>query len=91
MFGYLASGKPIIYFAYDYEKYVTEDAGFCYDYKDITYGPICKTWEEVVEQASVITAEEYEEERTLQRKRFCPYSDGKSCERVYQQVLEILK
>ena len=91
MFGYLASNKPILYFAYDYESYVTEDAGFCYDYEDIVYGPICKTWDEVITQAAVIRPEDYEKLRKKQQARFCPYDDGKSCERVYEQVCRLLQ
>lgn len=91
MFGYLASGKPIVYFPYDYEEYVSGDAGFCYDYYDITYGPICKTWEEVVSAMATITPEDYAELREKQRARFCPHADGKNCERVYQATLDIIK
>ena len=90
MFGYLASGKPIVYFTYDYDEYVNGDAGFCYDFNDITYGPVCKTWDEVVEGVTTIKAEDYAEVREKQRARFCPFNDGKNCERVYNRVLEIL-
>lgn len=86
MFGYLASGKPIIYFPYDKESYITGDAGFCYDYDDISYGPVCMTWKEVVEQIRSIKAEDYQVAREKQRKRFCPFSDGKSCERAYREA-----
>ncbi len=89
MFGYLASGKPIIYFTYDYDEYVAGDAGFCYDFNDITYGPVCKTWDEVIENMDKITADDYKEIREKQRARFCPYSDGKNCERVYEQVKKL--
>lgn len=90
MFGYLASNKPIIYFAYDYEEYLKEDAGLCYNYEDILYGPLCKTWEEVIEQVSVIQSEDYSDLREKQKMRFCPYDDGRCCERVYRQVLQLL-
>jgi len=91
MFGYLASGKPIIYFTYDYDEYVNGDAGFCYDFSDITYGPDCKTWDEVVETMATIRSEDYAEIREKQRARFCPYADGKNSERVYNAVIEILE
>lgn len=92
MFGYLSTGKPIIYFPYDLAEYGADygDAGFCYDYQDITYGPICNTWEEVVEAVGKITPEDYADRRELQRQRFCPYYDGRNCERVYSSVLTLL-
>ena len=89
MFGYLASEKPIIYFTYDYDDYVSNDAGFCYDFNDITYGPVCKTWDEVVYNMSSIKAEDYSNYRNRLRERFCPYHDGQNCERVYETVTEI--
>lgn len=91
MFGYLASGKPIVYFTYDYDEYANHDAGFCYDFDDIAYGPVCKTWNEVVDALSTITSEDYAELREKQRTRFCPYSDGNNCQRVYHTTLKILE
>ncbi len=91
MFGYLASGKPIIYFTYDYDEYLKDDFGFYYNFDEITYGPVCKTWDEVVENMINITADDYAERREQLRERFCPYADGNSCERVYLKVKELLK
>lgn len=90
MFSYLASEKPIIYFPYDIEQYRKGSLGFYYDYEDITYGPICKTWDEVIDQMAVITAEEYAQQRARMQERFCPYRDGESCRRIYEQVCKLL-
>lgn len=91
MFGYLASGKPIIYFPYDYDKYVSADAGFCYDYSDIVYGPVCYTWEQVVDSIINIKKSDYDFDRDRLRKRFCPYHDGNNCKRVYDTVTKLFK
>lgn len=91
MFGYLATGNPIIYFTYDYDDYLSGDAGFCYDFNDITYGPVCKTWDEVVENAAIIKSSDYIDLIEKQRKRFCPYYDGNNCQRVYDTVLKLLR
>ena len=80
-----------MYFTYDYDEYINGDAGLCYDFNDITYGPVCKTWDEVVECLSTIKPEDYAELREKQRARFCPYSDGENCQRVYETTLKILK
>lgn len=90
MFGYLASGKPIIYFTYDYDEYLKDDFGFYYNFDDITYGPVCRTWDEVVSNMKNITSEDYSSQREKLREKFCPYADGKSCERVYLKVKELL-
>lgn len=90
MFGYLASGKPIIYFTYDYDEYLKDDFGFYYNFDDITYGPVCRTWDEVVNNMKNITSEDYSSQREKLREKFCPYADGNSCERVYLKVKELL-
>ena len=90
MFSYLASGKPIIYFPYDLDAYQKGDMGFYYDYEDITYGPICKSWDAVIDNVASITAEDYAQQRDAMRTRFCPYHDGDSCRRIYEQVCRLL-
>lgn len=90
MFGYLAASKPIIYFTYDYDEYMNDDFGFYYNFDDITYGPNCKTWDEVVDQMAKLTDEDYADKRVILREKFCPYADGNSCERVYLKVKQLL-
>ncbi|MCI9219659.1 MAG: hypothetical protein HFH94_07975 [Lachnospiraceae bacterium] len=92
MLGYLTSGKPIIYFPYDKATYMSADAGFCYSYDEVTAGPICFTWEEVVDALSnIFINDQYKDEREKLRRRFSPYNDGKNSARVYHQVVELLE
>lgn len=92
MLGYLTSGKPIIYFPYDKDTYMTDDMGFCYSYEEVTAGPICYTWDEVVrETAKIFKQDEFVEQRERLRQRFSPFNDGKNSERVYQQVMRLLE
>lgn len=92
MLGYLTSGKPIIYFPYDKDIYMTDDAGFCYSYEEVTAGPLCYTWDEVVrETAKIFEQDEYVEQRERLRQRFSPFNDGNNSERVYQQVIRLLE
>lgn len=92
MLGYLTSGKPIIYFPYDKDTYMSSDAGFCYSYDEVTAGPICFNWKEVVEAVSEIFVDDkYIEAREKLRLRFSPFNDGKNSERVYQQVKKLLE
>lgn len=92
MLGYLTSGKPIIYFAYDKEQYVDKDAGFYYTYEDILAGPLCYTWSEVIESMIEFeNSDNYLNIRKKMQKKFSPFNDGKNCERVYQKVIDILK
>lgn len=91
MFGYLASEKPIIFFAYDYDEYISTDAGFCYSYEEVTPGPICKSWDEVIDVLSELYLHDsYVDKRYCLKKKFCPMADGSSCERIFATVQEIL-
>ena len=91
VFGFLNANKPIILFPYDIENYITNDMGFCYDYKEVAAGPICKTWDEVVfEIGNIVNGKDlFKDKRKELIKRFCPLNDGKSKERVYQVAREI--
>lgn len=91
MLGYLTSGKPMIYFPYDMEDYMDEDAGFCYSYDEIAAGPVCRTWEEVVRETDRIFRDDaYVQQRRDLRMRFSPFCDGKNRERVYLEIQKLL-
>jgi CDP-glycerol glycerophosphotransferase (TagB/SpsB family) len=49
-FDFLRTGRPIVFFPYDLEKYRREDRALYFDYEQLVPGPICRTQEEV-EQA----------------------------------------
>ena len=92
MLGYLASKKPMIYFAYDLDEYISSDAGFCYTYDEVTAGPICKTWDEVINAVWQLAQKDlYVKKREQLRKRFCPMADGESCSRIFNKVQEIIQ
>lgn len=92
MLGYLTSGKPMFYFPYDYEEYMSEDFGICYDYMEVTAGPICKTWDELINaMEKTFACDTYKNKREQLRLRFSPYNDGRNCERVFAKIDEIAK
>lgn len=76
--------RPIIFFAYDLDKYINE-RGFYYDYEDFVPGPICKTTEEIVEQINSL--EKLEVDHTHFIQTYLNRVDGSSTERVVQQVI----
>ncbi len=89
-FGYLTSGKPIIYFPYDMETYLEDDFGLYYPYEEIAAGPICYTWEAVVAGLEEAFGEDsFASRREALRLRFSPFNDGKNCERAYQKAKEL--
>lgn len=91
MLGYLTCEKPIVYFAYDFDEYVRDDAGFYFNYDDVIAGPVCKTWEQTICAAETAYIEDhYAQERHKLRMRFSPYNDGRNRERICQKVLELI-
>lgn len=90
MLGYLTCKKPLIYFPYDFAEYANRDPGLYFPYEEVTAGPVCMTWAEVVEaMEKIFTEDEYVQQRVQLQQRFSPYCDGKNRERVYQKVMEI--
>ena len=91
MLGYLTGERPIVYFAYDYDDYVRDDAGFYFPYEEVVAGPICKTWEETVSSLrDIFEHDVYGRLRAERRMRFSPNNDGMNRKRVYDTVCAIL-
>lgn len=90
-FDYLLSDNPIIFAPFDYEKYITKDRELYYDYDEVTPGPKCKNWEEVLEWIVKFkeNPELYKEEREAVKNRFHKYQDGKNCERVFNEIVKL--
>lgn len=85
IFEYAILQRPMIFFAYDLEKYENEIRGFYYNYTDFVPGPIAYTTEEVVE---LINKNEWDFE--IIRKfaiRFNEHFDGKATDRFIKEVL----
>ena len=93
-FDFLLSEKPIIFFPFDYEDYIKSDRELYYNYDEVTPGPKCLTWVEVVEWIRKFKANPdlYLEERKSIKRKFHKYEDSKSSERtvsyVYREVLK---
>lgn len=87
IFEYSLFDKPMIFYAYDYEEYVTE-RGFYYSYQEFVPGPICSNTEEVIE--CILTCESQTPLRVQAfRKKFMDGCDGKATERIIQAAEEL--
>jgi len=92
-FDFLLTNKPIIFFPFDYEKYIKEDRELYYDYNEITPGPKCKNWDEIIEWIKKFKNDPslYADERKKIKDRFHKYQDGKSSERVYKEIKKLIE
>ena len=90
-FDFLLTNRPIIFAPFDYEKYITKDRELYYDYDEVTPGPKCKNWEEVLEW--IVKFKEnpnlFKEEREEVKNRFHKYQDGRNCERVFNEIIKL--
>jgi CDP-glycerol glycerophosphotransferase len=88
---FLLTNKPIIFAPFDYEKYIAKDRELYYDYNQVTPGPKCKDWNEVIEWIAKFKNDStlYKSERTKIRNRFHKYQDSRNCERVYNEIIKL--
>ncbi|MBL4866101.1 MAG: CDP-glycerol glycerophosphotransferase family protein [Pseudomonadales bacterium] len=87
-FDYLLTGKPIIFAPFDYSNYLQNERDLYYQYEDLTPGPKCKDWCEVLKWTNKFKkdASIYSLERTRIKNRFHEFQDGFSSERVFRQM-----
>jgi CDP-glycerol glycerophosphotransferase (TagB/SpsB family) len=91
-FDYLLLDRPIIFFAYDLEDYVANDRGFYEKYEDVTPGDLVKDWDGAINSIKkcINDPDRFKTERKLLREKYWEFQDGKSSERVYQEIMRIL-
>lgn len=88
-FDYLHLNKPIIYFPFDYEKYIREDRELIFEYEEMTPGPKCydqDTLQRAIYETLLEGKDEYKEERRKLLDKSFKYKDGKSSERIYEYI-----
>jgi CDP-glycerol glycerophosphotransferase (TagB/SpsB family) len=92
-FDYLLSDKPIIFAPFDYDEYISKDRELYYNYNDVTPGPKCNDWNEVLVWITKFyeNPDYYSNERRSVKNRFQQYQDGKNCERVYNKIISLIK
>lgn len=88
---FMCSGKPVIVFAYDIDHYIKDDAGLNEYFWTLQGGPLCRTWDELIDAAvSQLACDTWKDERERCRIQYHLYNDGKNCERVCETVMQLL-
>jgi CDP-glycerol glycerophosphotransferase len=84
MFDFAVTGKPQLFFTYDYDHYRDDLRGFYFDLPEIAPGPLLATSKELVDALVGIDAvtAEYAERYARFRERFCSLEEGRASERV---------
>ncbi len=90
---YLLTGKPVVFFPYDYETYVTVDREIQFDYEWITPGPKCynqKELEAEIERILINGKDNYMQRREEILNIAFKYRDGRASERIWSYIKERL-
>ncbi|MGW7354206.1 bifunctional glycosyltransferase/CDP-glycerol:glycerophosphate glycerophosphotransferase [Streptomyces sp. NPDC054784] len=89
MFDFAHTGRPILFFTYDLERYRDVLRGFYFDFEERAPGPLLAHSHEVVAALADIdaVAAEYDERYARFREAFCDLDDGRASARVVDRML----
>ena len=86
---FLLTGRPVISFAYDLDRYANEERGLFYDLEKVLPGPVCRTFDELLAGLHGVFAERTAEELEdyeWRRRLFFDHVDDQAAWRVVQRV-----
>ncbi|MEZ0072825.1 CDP-glycerol glycerophosphotransferase family protein [Planotetraspora sp. GP83] len=87
MFDFACTGRPMVFFTYDLERYRDEVRGFYFDFEEEAPGPIVRNSDEVIEALKYADATPYKVRYQDFSDKFCPWDDGHASERVVGRML----
>ncbi|WP_159400811.1 CDP-glycerol glycerophosphotransferase family protein [Streptomyces sp. NRRL B-24484] len=89
MFDFAITGRPILFFTYDLERYRDVLRGFYFDFETEAPGPLIPTSEALVEALRDVTAAtaDHAERYAAFRALHCVLDDGKASARVVDRML----
>jgi CDP-glycerol glycerophosphotransferase len=87
---FAATGRPMLFYAYDLELYRDEIRGFSLDFEATMPGPLLRTTGELGEALSDLdgVTAEYAQRYADFRTSFCELDDGNSAARVVDRLFE---
>lgn len=86
---FLLTGRPVVSFAYDYDRYVNEERGMFYDLEKVIPGPVCRDFEQLRGALDAIFDERSPEELEHYmwcRNLFFDHVDDQNAARVVARV-----
>lgn len=90
-FDFLLLNKPIIFFNYDFEQYVSNINGFVYNYEENTPGIKVGTQdllEKSIKNILINKQDKIKQKREDILDKFFTYKDGFTCKRVYENIIK---
>ena len=93
-FDFLLLDRPIIFFPYDLEEYISNDRSIYFDYDSITPGPKCKTYDDLELQLKKIIVDTDRDEYSGMRRKIRTlthdHTNNQSSLRLYKSLKKIL-
>lgn len=88
IFEYSLLNKPIIYYNYDFDEYLSE-RGFYLEYKEYTYGRVAETQEQLISsiKTAINDVEFFENSRVKFVNRFMSSCDGRATKRFIEKFI----
>lgn len=86
---FMMTGKPVMSFAYDYERYANDERGLFYELDRVLPGPVCRTFDELAGALDTVFEPRSEAETELydwKRRIFFDHLDDGASWRVVQRV-----
>lgn len=88
---FLLLNRPSVLFPYDYETYRMDTREEYFSYDEYMPEPKAKTMEELMKYIQMVCQEDsHQSEREKVRSWMFHYTDGKSSERIYEKIQELL-
>ncbi len=90
MFDYSILKRPMLFYAYDLDKYKNDLRGFYFDYEGEMPGPISANTSQLIEDIHKYDASLYEERYEKFREKYNRWDDGKASEKVVEVIEELV-
>lgn len=92
-YDYLLLNRPIIFAPFDLEQYLSNDRELYGKYEDLTPGPKCFNWDDIIQNIKDICAgkDEFHDIRQEAIKIYHSHRDTNNCKRVVEVVKELLQ
>ncbi|WP_367913175.1 CDP-glycerol glycerophosphotransferase family protein [Leadbetterella sp. DM7] len=90
---FVITGKPIIFYTYDFEQYIQTNRSFYYDIEKVLPGPFVKKSTDLMNYLndfSWFENEDYQAKYDKFRNTFHTYLDGNSSKRFLDEVIKII-
>jgi CDP-glycerol glycerophosphotransferase len=91
VYDFAVTGKPIVLYAPDLERYRDSVRGMYFDYESWAPGPVVATTEAVAKELHGLGSAQasYEQTYTAFVEKFCPHEDGRAGQRVLERLASV--